>query len=166
VRDRATRLIDDLDARLAAVRAAGAQRPSRKVLVLVGRQPGTLSDLVGVGRGSYLNDLVSVAGGVNVLDDSRLPEYPRISMETVIRLEPDLIVDAGDIGETEEDHRRRQPVTERLWRQQTQVKAVRANAVHAVTSDAFVVPGPRVVEVAETLARWLAAAGTSQGLRP
>jgi iron complex transport system substrate-binding protein len=159
VRDRASRLIDDLDARLAAVRAEAAKRPSRRVLVLVGRQPGTLSDLVGVGRGSYLNDLVSIAGGVNVLDDPRLPEYPRISMESVIRLEPDLIVDAGDIGETEEDHRQRQPLTERLWRQQTQVKAGRANGVHAVTSDAFVVPGPRVVEVAETLARWLRAAG-------
>jgi hypothetical protein len=27
--------------------------------------------------------------------------------------------------------------------------------VHAVVSDAFVVPGPRVVEVAETMAQWL-----------
>ena len=159
VPDRAIRLVNDLEARLAAVRADAVKRPPRKVLVLVGRQPGTLSDLVGVGRGSYLNDLVSVAGGVNVLDDPRLPEYPRISMETVIRLQPDLIVDAGDIGETEEDHRRRQPLTERLWRQQTHVKAAQANGIRAVTSDAFVVPGPRVIEVAETLARWLEAAG-------
>ena len=158
-RDRASRLVVELEGRLAAVRAEAGKRPSKKVLVLVGRQPGTLSDLVGVGRGSYLNDLVKVAGGVNVLDDPRLPEYPRISMETVIRLEPDVIVDAGDIGETEEDHRRRQPITERLWRRQPNVKAARSNGVHAVTSDAFVVPGPRVVEVAETLARWLAAAG-------
>jgi len=158
--DRAARLVADLEGRLAAVRAGAAKRPSKRVLVIVGRQPGTLSDLVGVGRGSYLNDLVKVAGAVNVLDDPRLPEYPRISMESVIRLEPDLIVDAGDIGETEEDHRQRQPITQRLWRQQTHVKAVRANGIRAVTSDAFVVPGPRVVEVAETLARWLDAAGS------
>jgi iron complex transport system substrate-binding protein len=158
--DRAARLVADLEGRLAAVRAAAVKRPPKKVLVIVGRQPGTLSDLVAVGRGSYLNDLVKVAGAVNVLDDPRLPEYPRISMESVIRLEPDLIVDAGDIGETEADHRQRQPITERLWReQQTHVKAARANGIRAVTSDAFVVPGPRVVEVAETLARWLDAAG-------
>jgi iron complex transport system substrate-binding protein len=158
--DRAARLIADLEGRLASVRTAAAKRPSKKVLVIVGRQPGTLTDLVGVGRESYLNDLVKMAGGINVLDDPRLPEYPRISMETVIRLEPDLIVDAGDMGETEEEHRRRQPTTERLWRQQALVRAARANGIHAVTSDAFVVPGPRVVEAAETLARWLAAAGT------
>lgn len=159
-RDQAARLIAHLDGRLNAVRTAAASRPRKKVLVIVGRQPGTLSDLVGVGRGSYLNDLVTIAGGVNVLDQAGLPEYPRISMETVIRLDPDLIVDAGDMGETEDEHRRRQPATERLWRQQPLVRAVRANGIHAVTSDAFVIPGPRVVEVAETLAQWLAAAGS------
>jgi iron complex transport system substrate-binding protein len=158
--DRAARLIAELEGRLAAVRAGAAKRPPRRVLIIVGRQPGTLADLVGAGRGSYLNDLVKVAGGINVLDQAGLPEYPRISMETVIRLEPDLIVDAGDMGETEEEHRRRQPATERLWRQHTHVKAVRASGIRAVTSDAFVVPGPRVVEVAETLAWWLDAAGS------
>ena len=152
VADRAARLVAELEARLAAVQRAALTRSSRKVLVIVGRQPGTLADLIAVGRGSYLNDLVTIAGGVNVLDDPRLPEYPRISMETVIRLDPDVIVDAGDMGETEEEHRRRQPTTERLWRQQLHVRAAQAGAVHAVTSDAFVVPGPRVVEAAETLA--------------
>jgi iron complex transport system substrate-binding protein len=159
VQERATSLVADLERRLAAVQTEAATRPTRKVLVIVGRQPGTLSDLIAVGRGSYLNDLVRVAGGRNVLDDPSLPEYPRISMETVIRLDPDVIVDAGDMGETEEEHRRRQPATERLWRQQPDVRAAKAGAVHAVTSDAFVVPGPRVVEAADTLARWLAAAG-------
>ena len=157
VSDRATALVAGLQARLDAVHTAAATRRPKKVLVIMGRQPGTLGDLVAVGRGSYLNDLVSVAGGVNVLDDPRLPDYPRISMETVIRLAPDLIVDAGDMGDTVDEHVRRQPATERLWKQQVNVKATQVNGVHAVTSDAFVVPGPRVVEAAETLARWLAA---------
>lgn len=157
--DRAARLVEELEGQLAAIRADAATRPVRKVLVIVGRQPGTLADLVAVGRGSYLNDLVRMAGGRNVLDGTGLPEYPRISMETVIRLDPDVIVDAGDMGETEEEHRRRQPATERLWRQQVHVRAAQTNSIHAVTSDAFVVPGPRVVEAAGTLAQWLATAG-------
>jgi len=155
VGDRAEALVARLQGRLDAVHAAAVKRPAKRVLVIMGRQPGTLSDLVAVGRGSYLNDLVTVAGGVNVLDDPRLPDYPRISMETVIRLAPEVIVDAGDMGDTVDEHLRRQPATERLWRQQANVKASQVNGVHAVTSDAFVVPGPRVVEAAETLARWL-----------
>ncbi|HMF60523.1 MAG TPA: hypothetical protein VK595_09130, partial [Vicinamibacterales bacterium] len=73
--------------------------------------------------------------------------------------DPDVIVDAGDMGDTVAEHVRRQTVTESLWRQQTLLTAARRGAVHAVTSDAFVVPGPRVVEAAETLAGWLHAAG-------
>jgi iron complex transport system substrate-binding protein len=157
VTDRADRLIAQLRGRLDAVRAAAATRPPKRVLVIMGRQPGTLSDLVAVGRGSYVNDIVTAAGGVNVLDDPKLPDYPRISMETVIRLQPDLIVDAGDMGDTVEEHVRRQPITDRLWRRQLNVRAAQGNGVHAVTSDAFVIPGPRVVEAAETLAGWLAA---------
>ena len=155
----ADRLVSDIERRLAAVRAGAAARPSRRVLVIVGRQPSTLTDLIAAGRGSFLNDLVTAAGGFNVLDDPSLPEYPRISMETVIRLAPDVIVDAGDMGDTVEEHRRRQPATERLWRQQPNVAAARSGHVHAVVSAAFVVPGPRVVEAAETMAAWLAAAG-------
>jgi iron complex transport system substrate-binding protein len=153
--DRTAQLVAELEQRLDRVRAAVAGRPRKKVLIIVGRRAGTLSDLIGVGRGSYLSDLVDVAGGVNVLGTPGLPEYPRLSMESVIRLAPDVIVDAGDMGDTPAERLRRQGSTLQLWRQQTMVAAVRGDAVHAVMSDAFVVPGPRVVEVADTLAAWL-----------
>jgi hypothetical protein len=35
------------------------------------------------------------------------------------------------------------------------VAAVARHEVHVAMSDAFVVPGPRVVDVAETLATWI-----------
>jgi iron complex transport system substrate-binding protein len=159
VPDRAERLVTAIRSELDATRARPPRprtgQAGRRVLLVVGRQPGTLTDLIGVGPGSYLHDLIGAAGGVNVLGDRRLPAYPRVSMETVIRLDPDVIVDAGDMGETVEEHRRRQPATERLWRQQRHVRAARAGHVHAVVTDAFVVPGPRVVEAVRTLARWL-----------
>lgn len=154
-RDRAEQLVSELERRLDRVRAAVAGRPRRKVLVIVGRRAGTLTDLIGVGSGSYLSDLVEIAGGVNVLGGRNLLEYPRISMESTIRLAPDVIVDAGDMGDTPAELAAREASTLRLWGRETAVAAVRAHAVHAVVSDAFVVPGPRVVEVAETLAAWL-----------
>ena len=59
-----------------------------------------------------------------MLASSRL-EYPRISMETVISLAPDVIVDVGEMGESPADSDRRRQITEGLWRSQTLVKAVR-----------------------------------------
>ena len=155
---RATSLIGDIESRLNRIRAAVAGRKPQRVLLIVGRRPGTLTDLVAVGRSSYMSDLATIAGGVNVLADSALPQYPRISMETVIRLAPDVIIDAGDMGDTPDDRRSRQIQTEGLWKAQP-LAASRAGRVHAVISDAFVIPGPRVVEAAETMAIWLHGVG-------
>jgi iron complex transport system substrate-binding protein len=164
VPERGKALIRTLEERLAGVRTAVAGRTPRKVLLIVGRRAGTLTDLVAVGPRSYLSDLVTIAGGVNVLGDARLPEYPRISMETVIRLAPDVIVDAGDMGDTPDDRRSRQARTEALWTRQPLV-AASTGRVHAVISDAFVVPGPRVVDVAETFARWFHGVGSPDAAR-
>ena len=158
VPDRAAALVQTLEERLNRVRRAVAERRPQRVLLIVGRRPGTLTDLVAVGRRSYMSDLAEIAGGVNVLADATLPEYPRISMETVIRLAPDVIIDAGDMGDTPDQRQARQARTTGLWRRQ-QVGAARNGRVHPVISDAFVVPGPRVVEVAETMALWLHGVG-------
>ena len=154
VPDRGERLIADLTASLDRVKAAVAERPRRSVLIVVGRRTGTLTDIIAVGPGSYLHDIAAMAGGVNVLGSVKL-EYPRISMETVISLAPDVIVDVGEMGESPADSERRRRVTEALWQRQTLVKAVRAGEVHAINDEAFVVPGPRIVDVARTMARWL-----------
>jgi iron complex transport system substrate-binding protein len=154
VPDRGERLVAEIQADLDRLRAAVAGRPPRTILIVVGRRTGTLQDIIGVGPGSYLHDLAALAGASNVLASSRLA-YPRVSMETVISLAPDVIVDIGEMGESPEDSDRRRRVTEGLWQRQTLVKAVREGGVHAVHDEAFVVPGPRIVQVARTLARWL-----------
>lgn len=152
--DRASALVATLEARLQRIRTAVAGQRPQRVLLIVGRRPGTLTDLVAVGRNSYMSDLATIAGGVNVLSQDGLPEYPRISMETVIRLAPDVIIDAGDMGDRPEQREARQAITEGLWKRQ-QLDAARTGRIHAVISDAFVIPGPRVVEAAETMALWL-----------
>lgn len=154
VADRGERLVSDLNADLDRVKASVAGRTPRKVLIIVGRRTGTLTDIIAVGPGSYLDGIATIAGGSNVLASTTL-EYPRISMETVISLAPDVIVDVGEMGESPADSDRRRQITEGLWRSQTLVKAVRDGGVHAVHDEAFVVPGPRIVEVARTMGRWL-----------
>lgn len=153
--DRATALVDDIQRRLDGIRRAGhiGRRPS--VLFIIGRRPAVLADLVAVGPGSYLNDLIGIAGGTNVLSLAGQPEYPRISMETVLRLDPDVIIDTVDMGDTDAERRRRQPANERLWATYPTLTAVRTGRLHAATTDALVVPGPRVVEAAAWVAELL-----------
>jgi iron complex transport system substrate-binding protein len=152
VSDRAAALVRDIEQQLARVRQSVAGRPPKRVLIIVGRRTGALSDLVAAGHGTYLHELIGIAGGINVLDDEKLPEYPRISMETVIRLKPDVVIDAADMGEQIDESRIRR--TEALWATQPLVKSSGIR-VHGVSEEAFVTPGPRVTDVARQLARFL-----------
>jgi ABC-type Fe3+-hydroxamate transport system substrate-binding protein len=154
VPDAAERLITTINGRLGRVTSAVASRSPRSVLIIVGRQTGTLSDIIAVGHGSYLNAIVGIAGGRNALPSTVTPEYPRISLETVISLSPDVIIDIGEMGESPGDSARRRQVTEGLWKKQTLVTAAREGRVFVTTDEAFTVPGPRIVNVAETMATW------------
>jgi len=161
VPERADTLIGDVQRRLDAIRRPAATAPKRRVLFIIGRRPGQLTDLIAIGPGSYINELIDIAGGTNVMAIAGQPEYPRISMETVLRLNPDVIVDTVDMGDTDAERRARQPVNERLWSGYGMLRAVRTRQVHAATTDALVVPGPRVVEAAE----WVAALLRAEPLR-
>ena len=138
-----------LRARLAAIEKRGSEKPPRTLLFIVGRTPGRLDGMIAVGKGSYLNELIRVAGGRNVLFDSPVT-YPKISLETVLRFAPDVIVDMGDMTATTgvtEEHKRS---VVKMWEAVTGRKNV-----FAVAADIFVVPGPRVVEAAEAFAAML-----------
>jgi len=146
-------LVADIQRRLDGVARSAAAGPRPSVLFIIGRRPGTLADLVAVGPHAYLDALIGIAGGRNVLETEGLPEYPRISMETVLRLDPDIIVDTVDMGDTKAERLARQTINQRLWAAYPGLRAVQSNRVYADTADALVVPGPRIIDAAE----WVAA---------
>jgi iron complex transport system substrate-binding protein len=146
-------LVADIQVRLDRIARAVPAGPRPSVLFVIGRRPGTLADLVAAGPQTYLDALIGIAGGRNVLGSDRLPEYPRISMETVLRLDPDVIIDTVDMGDTAAERLARQTVNERLWAGYPSLRAVQSKRVYADTTDALVVPGPRIVDAAD----WIAA---------
>ncbi|HEY1946959.1 MAG TPA: helical backbone metal receptor [Bryobacteraceae bacterium] len=141
-------LVNGIEARLNVVRQKTAGLPKPKVLFIVGRRAGTLADFVAVGSDSYLNQLIEIAGGVNVLQQSSLPAYPRISLETVIRSNPDFIIDTSTPMMGNDQAR---AATEVLWQEHKELTAVRNHHLRVLNADEFVVPGPRVAEVVELL---------------
>ena len=133
---------------LRQVESGASGRSRRTVLFIVGRTPGRLDGMVAVGKGSYLNELIAMAGGRNIMADS-VVAYPKLSLEGVVRLRPDLIVDMGDMADTvgvTEEHKRS---VEKLWKIRHDI----SSRVTAVASDIFVVPGPRMAEAAREFFR-------------
>ena len=137
-----------LSTALRELESAVGSRAKRRVVFIVGRTPGRLEGMIAVGKGSYLNELIRIAGGTNVLADS-LATYPKVSLEAMIRMQPDVIIDMGDMAETTgvtDEHKRS---VEALWKSRKDIRA----SIHAVASDIFVVPGPRMVDAAREFRR-------------
>lgn len=143
-----------LQRELAALQARTAKLPKRRVLFLVGRTPGALQGMIAVGSGTYLDELIRIAGGVNAVADAG-PAYPNVSLETVLGRNPEVIIDRGDMAQEKSQSAAHEAEVRKLWRSLSTVEAVRHNRVHAVSDDFWVVPGPRMVEAARALARFI-----------
>jgi len=128
--------LSDLDRRL-----AGAV--PRRVLFIVWTDP-----LISIGRDTFIGDALRRAGGRSVVETKA--EWPRISLEEVVRLQPEVLVfasaHAGD-AQRNIDALRTRPG----WRSLDAMQ--RGNIV--VISDAINRPAPRMMDAVEQLARAL-----------
>ena len=79
----ATALNARLHGRIDAVRARVQGKPVVSVFLPVSYEP-----LITIGRGSYITEMIAIAGGRSITDDITNNEWPQISMEAVIARRP------------------------------------------------------------------------------
>jgi iron complex transport system substrate-binding protein len=146
----AANLVKNIRAHLAEVQARAAKLPPQKVMFVVGRTPQRLDGLIVVGQASYLNEVMAMAGGVNVFRDAPAA-YPSVSLEDVLARNPEVVLDMGELSDTGGITPEQKASVAALWKRAGSIAAVRNNRVVAIESDIFVVPGPRIVQAAEQL---------------
>jgi iron complex transport system substrate-binding protein len=134
--------VDKIEAAMAAaVAARPAKRP--RVLAVIDREANGLGNLIAAGTGSWVDELLAVTGGENVLAAAGV-RYPKISVEEVLRAQPDVILDLSF------------PSVDGLapW-QGIAVPAVKTGRVVALYDPLLIRPSPRVAEALALLARSL-----------
>jgi iron complex transport system substrate-binding protein len=148
----AREVVATMEARLDRIRSAAPAGPRPRVLLIMGRNAEALTGIVAGGATTYVDELVRIAGGTNVATAASSLPYPHLSLESILRLDPEVIVDTVDMGATAQERQRQVEVGHRLWQRHRTLSAVRAGHIYASTSDALFIPGPRLVDVAEWLA--------------
>ena len=139
--DSAAALVARLEAGLAAARVDPVREPLR-VVVLAGESPPIV-----IGHGSYLSELVELAGAGNAFAD--VPQGSAVvSLEAIAARDPDLVVVLGP----EPPAAFRRPE----WRV---VRAVREGRVIVLDGSEYGRPSPRAPEAARAMAARFAAAG-------
>jgi iron complex transport system substrate-binding protein len=106
-----------------------------KVLFAYGRDP-----LVLAGQGTFADDLIRNAGGINIAGDSAIP-YPRFSLEEVIARAPEVIVESAMGSEAEAAQRARES-----WSRWGTLPAVRDLRIAVINADLVARPGPRLFD--------------------
>ena len=118
----------------------------------VDRKPGVfvqigISPIVSVGNGTFINELITLAGGENLAAGTN--PYPRFSREQVISLAPEVMVISSMARATVFEQVKAQ------WMQWPAIPAVRNQAVHIAPSNIFDRPTPRLVIGLEQMARYI-----------
>lgn len=129
-------------------RTAALKRP--RVLLVVDRNyfSPKLEDVQAGGTTGHLAEVIELAGGRSALAEGRV-QYPILSREGLLRLDPDVIVELAPASLVA------QLGLERLvapWRELTELTAVRHGHVHVLADDRAILPGPNFVELAQRLA--------------
>jgi iron complex transport system substrate-binding protein len=149
---RASQLIADIDRELDAVRKRVSGRPQARVMFIVGRTPGALEGLIAAGSRSYLTEVMAIAGGRNIFDDSRVA-YAKVLHEEILARNPEVIIDMGEHPDATGLTEAQKASEVALWSRYPSLPAVKNHRVHIVASDLYVHPGPRVIDLARELAR-------------
>jgi len=113
------------------VRARARNLPHPTVLCVVDRTPGTLRDLYATARGSFLTELLETAGSKVIAAPDRAG-YGKISKETVVAMNPDIILDMAHGSQSKSDAE-----LKAAWRELPEIRAVRSGRVYEV-KDEFV----------------------------
>lgn len=140
----------DIEQRLAALKARTAGRPKVRTLLVFGREPNSLRNVYASGGRGFLHDLLEVAGGVNVFADIDA-ESVQPSSEQILARAPEAILEIRAVGLGINGA----PPETASWNALASVPAVRQQRIFTLAGSHYVVPGPRVAETADGIARAL-----------
>ena len=98
-----------------------------------------------VGPGSYIDDLIALAGGVNIAAKAATA-YPQLSAEEILRADPEVIVLAAADYSAKPD----QVAARTGW---SALSAVKNKRIGTIAPNLINRPGPRVAEAADVYAR-------------
>jgi len=129
-----------------AKRVAGRSKP--RTLIVFERDAMVLRGIYASGGIGFLNDMLEAAGGDNIFADVKKQSVQATS-ELILARRPDVIIEirVGPIS----SERREKEID--VWQALAAVPAVRRRRIVLINDERVVVPGPRVAEGTELIAR-------------
>lgn len=137
-----------LEQRIAAVRTRVAGRPRPRTLIVFDREKLALRGIYASGGFGFIHDMVDAAGADNVFSDVK-QQAVQATTELILARRPEVILElrANPLDATT----RAREIG--VWSTLSSLPAVRTSRVYFIDQQKTVVPGPRVAEAIELIAR-------------
>jgi iron complex transport system substrate-binding protein len=146
----ASAIVERINGQMKEIRTRVQSRPRARTLLVFGRDALSLRGIYASGGVGFLHDMLEAAGGENVFADVKKQSVQATS-ELVLARRPDVIVELRSGPLTQLQKEREISV----WNSLPAVPAVRESRVIILNDPRTVVPGPRVAEGTELIARAL-----------
>lgn len=144
----AEKIVDEIDQRLRKVRDGVDGRSPVRVFVAVSRRSDEWGQILTTGRGTFIDDVLRVAGGTNIFENVDAP-WPEVTLEGIIARRPDVVVEL--VPEVELADKDRDSLRT-AWQSALGGSGGEAVRVFAIDDDHALIPSPRYVEIVERLA--------------
>jgi iron complex transport system substrate-binding protein len=137
----ARRIARSMEERVRKVQDMVQGRARPRVLHILDFNP-----LISAGKGTFVDDLIRLAGGRNVAEEAT-GKYPRFSMEEVLVQDPEVILLASMKSQDPMVKQRK------WWERWKTISAVKQGRIYVLDSDLIHRPSPRMADGLEQVAR-------------
>ena len=130
----AQKLVETMRGKINAVQDKVRGLPRLRVLHALSVDP-----LISSGKGTFVNDLIVMAGGENIAENAK-GKHPLLSMEEVMARDPQVIILSSMLSN--------EPMTtqKQWWARYGEISAVRAGRIYVIQADLILRPSPRIVD--------------------
>jgi len=141
--EKAAKLTTGIKSDLNKIKQETKNTTKKRVLLVVGRNPGTLEDIYVIGRNNYIDELITLAGGENVVKNKR--NALKITKEAIFSFNPDVIIEINHQKLDKEE------LILDIWNTLNTVDAIKNSQVYVLSSKVLLHPSQRIVDGAQTL---------------
>ncbi len=146
---KASQLCTQLKNNLNKLHEKTSSAPRVRIFLSLSHIPGSLRGLSTMGSKTTLNELITLAGGLNIFNDLTKP-YAQISAEALVNRQPQVIIEPLT-------KQQNNPACKQLilndWAKLSQIPAVVNKRIYFTNADLIMKPGPRMYKIALQLAK-------------
>jgi iron complex transport system substrate-binding protein len=139
----AQNLVSSMGQKIQDIQRRVQGQPQPRVLHAMSVDP-----LISSGKGTFVHDLILLAGGKNVAETAR-GKHPQLSMEEVMARDPEVILLSAMLSSDSLQEQKK------WWQRWREISAVRSGRIYAVEADLILRPSPRIVKGLKEVARAL-----------